>query len=402
MAGLPAGGGLPRGPRGAAGRTAAHARADLDAIFGRHRDADLPPQELTYVGTRRGAFYVGDRRFTVSARPAVPPGPGRGADRRRLHRHLRHRPAHPPRRDGPPGAPARGHRPRDVRPDRRDRRGRRPDWAVGDAGDGDAAGWCDACPACRAGHHAHLPPPRLHRHRLARAHAAVAGPSGRTSWCALPGDLPLRARRADRADRGGGARRATVAGLRAGEKAVVVGGGPVGLLIALVARTAGAEVAVVELDAHRRAVAAGLGLATVDPAATTSPRTSRSGPAVPARTWRSRCPAPRPASRTAVDVLAVRGRLVVVAIHPTLARSTCTGSSGASWSMIGVRVYERDRLRGGGRPVHDRRRAGGAASSPGSSRWREVSGGVRHASRAAATSRCSSTAGSDRDDTRST
>ena len=51
----------------------------------------------------RGAFYVGDRRFVVTESPPVPPGAERGTYRRRLHRDLRHRPAHPARRHGRPG-----------------------------------------------------------------------------------------------------------------------------------------------------------------------------------------------------------------------------------------------------------------------------------------------------------
>ena len=45
----------------------------------------------------------------------------------------------------------------------------------------------------------------------------------------------------------------------------MVGGGPVGLLVAVVAREAGGEVLVLEVDAHRRSVIAGLGFDVLDP-----------------------------------------------------------------------------------------------------------------------------------------
>ena len=71
------------------------------------------------------AAYMGERTFTVT-RPDDPwPGPGEVAIVGRLHRHLRHGPAHLPRRHGPAGADAGGDRSRDVRPDRRARRGGR-------------------------------------------------------------------------------------------------------------------------------------------------------------------------------------------------------------------------------------------------------------------------------------
>jgi threonine dehydrogenase-like Zn-dependent dehydrogenase len=46
---------------------------------------------------------------------------------------------------------------------------------------------------------------------------------------------------------------------------VVIGGGPIGVLIATVARAFGAEVAVIELDPARRAQIGALGFETLDP-----------------------------------------------------------------------------------------------------------------------------------------
>ena len=55
------------------------------------------------------------------------------------------------------------------------------------------------------------------------------------------------------------------AGLRPGERALVVGGGPIGVLIASVAVAAGAEVLVSETSPERRELVAGLGLRAADP-----------------------------------------------------------------------------------------------------------------------------------------
>ena len=57
------------------------------------------------------------------------------------------------------------------------------------------------------------------------------------------------------------------AGLRDGERALVVGGGPIGILIACVARASGADVLVVELSEPRRAFSETLGLRVLDPTA---------------------------------------------------------------------------------------------------------------------------------------
>ena len=101
-----------------------------------------------------------------------------------------------------------------------------------------------------------------------------------------------------------------------GDQVVVVGGGPVGVLIATVARQRGARVLLVEPDPFRRAVAAGIGIDAVDPAATdvaalVDARTEGAGADVAFEVSGSAA-----GVATAVDVLATRGRLVMVAIHP--------------------------------------------------------------------------------------
>ena len=126
-----------------------------------------------------------------------------------------------------------------------------------------------------------------------------------------------------------------------GEKVVVVGGGPVGILIALVAQAAGAEVRVVELNAHRRSLAEELGLSTWDPAA--ADVTALAGE------WTSDAGADvafevsgaQGGVDTAVDVLGVRGRLCLVAIHPRPREVNLHRFFWRELTLVGARLYDR-------------------------------------------------------------
>ena len=57
-----------------------------------------------------------------------------------------------------------------------------------------------------------------------------------------------------------------LAGLASGDQVVVLGGGPIGMLVALVARHAGAQVLVSEINPYRVELARTLGLDTINPA----------------------------------------------------------------------------------------------------------------------------------------
>ena len=131
-------------------------------------------------------------------------------------------------------------------------------WAIGDPVTVMPLRWCGECPACLAGH----------QHICQRLiFVGIDSPgSMQQSWTVpagilvgLPADLSLRdaalveptavavhdVRRAGSVD---------------GERVLVVGGGPVGLLVAVVAREAGADVLLLEVDAQRRSIASDLGL----------------------------------------------------------------------------------------------------------------------------------------------
>jgi len=98
--------------------------------------------------------------------------------------------------------------------------------------------------------------------------------------------------------------------LEPGQKAVVIGGGPIGVLIAAVARSFGADVVVVELDPKRRSQVADLGFTALDPrddtVAAVEEWTGGAGVAVVVEhvgeaTWKHSLRAPRPGGTLVVS-----------------------------------------------------------------------------------------------------
>jgi (R,R)-butanediol dehydrogenase/meso-butanediol dehydrogenase/diacetyl reductase len=131
-------------------------------------------------------------------------------------------------------------------------------------------------------------------------------------------------------------------GLTNGEQAVVVGGGPVGLLIAVVAQREGAQVLILEPSPQRRAVADRLGFATVDPIGADAITvihewTGGEGAAVAFEASGAAA-----GVATAVEALAPRGRLVMVAIHSTPREVNLHRFFWRELTMIGARLYSAD------------------------------------------------------------
>jgi 2-desacetyl-2-hydroxyethyl bacteriochlorophyllide A dehydrogenase len=224
-------------------------------------------------------------------------------------------------------------------------------WAVGDHVTVMPLDWCGDCPACRAGH-SHV------CHNLNFLGIDSPG-SMQPSWVvpadvlvALPFDLP--------AEVGALVEPTAVAvhdvrrsELRPGEKALVVGGGPIGLLVACVARAAGADVLVLELSEQRRALAETMGLNVVDP--TTSDVAAlvadwTGGAGVPVGFEVSGSVA---GLDTAINSLAVRGRLVVVAIHATPPPVNLFRMFWRELTLIGARVYDRSDFEQAIRLLHE-------------------------------------------------
>jgi (R,R)-butanediol dehydrogenase / meso-butanediol dehydrogenase / diacetyl reductase len=131
-------------------------------------------------------------------------------------------------------------------------------------------------------------------------------------------------------------RRAEVVG---SETALVIGGGPIGLLIALVARARGADVLVVEPDASRRALAAELGFTALDPADDVAGVLERTTNGVGAEVVFE-------VSGSGAGILAatkhaaLRGRVVVVAIFPEPKPVALFDLFWKELELRGARVYE--------------------------------------------------------------
>jgi (R,R)-butanediol dehydrogenase/meso-butanediol dehydrogenase/diacetyl reductase len=199
--------------------------------------------------------------------------------------------------------------------------------------------WCGRCPACLAGH-AHV------CHNLVFVGIDSVG-AMQQSWT-VPDRLLVRLPPGLALDHGALAEPVAVAvhdvrrgSVSPGDRALVVGGGPIGLLIACVAAAAGAEVLVSEPNSFRRTVAQQLGLQTVDPAeggieTTLDSWTGGAGADVAFEVSGSPV-----GLRAATHAVRVRGRLVVVAIH---AQPVAVDLFRVFWrelELIGARVYER-------------------------------------------------------------
>ncbi|MEU6915441.1 zinc-dependent alcohol dehydrogenase [Streptomyces olindensis] len=212
-------------------------------------------------------------------------------------------------------------------------------WRPGDAVTVMPLRWDDTCPACRSGHRhicQHLDFIGIDSPGAMQQRWTVPA----STLIRLPASLPL--------DQAALVEPTAVAvhdvgraGVRHGEKTVVVGGGPVGILIALVARAAGADVRVVELSAHRRLLAGELGLTTWDPAAADIPSlvgewTGDAGADVAFEVSGAAA-----GVDTAVEVLGVRGRLCLVAIHPKPREISLHRFFWRELTLVGARLYDR-------------------------------------------------------------
>ena len=143
--------------------------------------------------------------------------------------------------------------------------------------------------------------------------------------------------------------------LSAGQRAVVVGGGPIGLLVAAVARETGADVLLVEPNDGRRSLAESAGLATLDPrvqqvATHVEDWTDGAGAEVAFEVSGA-----VDGIQSALAALGPRGRVVVVAIHTTPPPVDLFRIFWRELTLVGARVYERTdfeeavRLLGAGR-----------------------------------------------------
>jgi 2-desacetyl-2-hydroxyethyl bacteriochlorophyllide A dehydrogenase len=221
--------------------------------------------------------------------------------------------------------------------------------AVGEGVDGWAAGdpvtvmpldSCGLCPACRSGH-THL------CHRLRFLGIDATG-SMQSRWTVpaevlvrVPADLSLE-HAALVEPTAVAVHDVARADLQPGEQVLVVGGGPIGVLIALVARRAGADVLLLEPNPHRRAVAEAVGTEAADPLARdiTTVIDGWTGGAGPSAAFE--VSGSQAGMDFAVSVLAARGRLVLVGIHPQPIPVDLHRFFWRELTLVGARLYQRD------------------------------------------------------------
>ncbi len=128
--------------------------------------------------------------------------------------------------------------------------------------------------------------------------------------------------------------------VEAGEDVLVIGGGPIGMLVALVAQQAGANVTVSEVNPARLAMAADLGCATVDPRAENPVETIMSMTGGKGADVVFEVSGTKPGVDLMTAATATRGRIVMVAIHATQPEVDLFQFFWKEIEMLGARVYE--------------------------------------------------------------
>lgn len=131
-----------------------------------------------------------------------------------------------------------------------------------------------------------------------------------------------------------------MANVQPGEDVVVIGGGPIGVLVAMVARDAGGKVVISEVNENRLAIAEKLGFDTVNPAkvnlkAAITDRTGGKGADVVFEVSGT-----QPGVDAMTAVAATRGRICMVAIHATKPQVDMFQFFWRELKLIGARVYE--------------------------------------------------------------
>jgi 2-desacetyl-2-hydroxyethyl bacteriochlorophyllide A dehydrogenase len=125
-----------------------------------------------------------------------------------------------------------------------------------------------------------------------------------------------------------------------GELAVVIGGGPIGILVALVARASGARVLISEVNEQRLAFARSLGFEARSPLSDDLAELCRAESGGAGADIVFEVSGARAAAASMTDLLAIRGRVVVVAIYPRPAEINLHQFFWKELKMLGARVYE--------------------------------------------------------------
>jgi len=213
------------------------------------------------------------------------------------------------------------------------------EWSVGDAVTVMPLQWDGTCPACRAGN-SHICQNLVF--------VGIDSPGSLQELWTVPEDLLVRLPAGISLKHAALAEPVAVAvhdvrrsELAAGDKVVVIGGGPIGVLIATVARHAGAEVTVIEPEPGRRAQIAGLGFATIDPRAEDQVQVVEEWTDGAGADVVFEVSGAAQAVLGATALAKVRGTLVVVAIHPVPREIDLQRLFWRELRILGARVYQR-------------------------------------------------------------
>lgn len=130
------------------------------------------------------------------------------------------------------------------------------------------------------------------------------------------------------------------AGIKPGDFAVILGGGPIGLLIAMVAKAAGARVLISEINAFRLDFARKAGFDVInpleqDPVASVNAATGGAGADVVFEVTAS-----EPAAKIMTELVRTRGRIVVVGIYSKPPQLDLFKFFWRELQLFGARLYE--------------------------------------------------------------
>jgi 2-desacetyl-2-hydroxyethyl bacteriochlorophyllide A dehydrogenase len=124
------------------------------------------------------------------------------------------------------------------------------------------------------------------------------------------------------------------------ELAVVIGGGPIGMLVAMVARNAGARVILSEVNEARLHFARSLGFEAVSPVQTDLKQMCEDHSGGSGADIVFEVSGAKAAALGMTDLLAIRGRVVVVAIYPQPVELNLFHFFWKELTLHGARVYE--------------------------------------------------------------
>lgn len=212
-------------------------------------------------------------------------------------------------------------------------------WTAGDKVTVMPLDWCGTCPACLAGH-SHI------CHNL--DFVGIDSPGSMQQTWNVRADLVVRV--PDDLDLRSAALVEPVAvavhdvhraQLVAGQHVVVIGGGPIGVLIALVARNRNADVIISEVNPFRVRFAAGLGFKVVDPGSEDLKKVVDDWTEGKGADCAFEVSGSAEGVAVLTEVLAVRGRGVIVAIHPDPRPMNLFQMFWKELDIVGTRVYQR-------------------------------------------------------------